>query len=207
MKGCNNHNNDFYYQLWFNSAEFNELSIDPHHTLVAEAVVNQVKNYVEHIKATTFALIDFIIIVAWTSIIKDIFPKFIDGGPLKLVHLFKIFAMVKSASPMYSVNSASVDIDMMKVDSQFLYSVIFTGPKTAFHNSSEMPMKITLPASRNTSVFYPMLYMHVYSNNATSKYDYEPNTIFYSEELLKIYQAPVGPDMNVAFEDLIPTGM
>ncbi|KAJ9069503.1 fatty acid synthase alpha subunit Lsd1 [Entomophthora muscae] len=64
MKGCNNHIKDFYYQLWNNSAEFNELSIDPHHTLVAEAVFNQVKVYAEHIQATTLALIDFIIIEA-----------------------------------------------------------------------------------------------------------------------------------------------
>ncbi|KAJ9055891.1 hypothetical protein DSO57_1038666, partial [Entomophthora muscae] len=61
-----------------------------------------------------------------------------------------------------------------------------------------MPMKITLPASKNTSVLYPMSYTHVYSNNATSKCDYETNMIFYSEELPKIY---VRPDMNVAFED------
>ncbi|KAJ9069504.1 hypothetical protein DSO57_1017981 [Entomophthora muscae] len=94
--------------------------------------------------------------------------------------------MIKSASLMYSANSTSVDIGMMEVDGQFLYSVIFIGPKTAFHNSSEMPMKITLPSSKNTSVFYPTSYMHVYSNNATSKCDYEPNTILYSEELPKI---------------------
>ncbi|KAJ9087045.1 beta subunit of fatty acid synthetase [Entomophthora muscae] len=126
----------FYYQLWFNSDEFNEFSIDPHHTLVAEAVANHVKVYVEHIWATTLALIDFIIIVAWMSIIKAIFSKFIDGDPLKLVNLSKIFTMVKSSSPMYSVNSESVDINMMEVDSQFFYSVIFTVLKTAFHNSS-----------------------------------------------------------------------
>ncbi|KAJ9089661.1 beta subunit of fatty acid synthetase [Entomophthora muscae] len=147
MKGCNNHIKDFYYQLWFNSAEFKKLSIDTNHTLVAEAVTNKVKVYAEHIQDTTIALIDLIIIVAWMIIIKEIFPKFIDGDPLKLVHLLKIFTMIKSASPMYSVNSASVVIGMMEVDSQFLYSVIFTGLKNAFHNSSEMPMKITLPVS------------------------------------------------------------
>ncbi|KAJ9053480.1 hypothetical protein DSO57_1023867 [Entomophthora muscae] len=135
------------------------------------------------------------------SIIKAIFSKFIDGDPLKLVHLSKIFTMVKSASPMYSVNSEFVDIDMIEVDSQFFYSVIFTGLKIAFHISSYNSMKLTLPASNNTSVLYPMPYTHVYSNNATSKYDYEPNMIFYSEELPKIYQTPVRPDMNVAFED------
>ncbi|KAJ9086251.1 beta subunit of fatty acid synthetase [Entomophthora muscae] len=201
MKGCNNHIKDFYYQLWFNSAEFNKLSIDTHHTLVAEAVTNKVKVYAENIQYTTIALIDVIIIVAWMIIIKDIFPKFIDGDPLKLVHLSKIFTMIKSASPMYSVNSASVVIGMMEADRQFLYSVIFTGLKTSFHNSSEMLMKITLPASKNTSLLYSMPYTHVYSNNATFKCDYEPNMIFYSEELPKIYQALVGPDINVAFED------
>ncbi|KAJ9053481.1 hypothetical protein DSO57_1023868 [Entomophthora muscae] len=44
MKGCNNYIKDFYYQLWFNSAEFNEFSIDPHHTLVAEAIDNHQKS-------------------------------------------------------------------------------------------------------------------------------------------------------------------
>ncbi|KAJ9054604.1 fatty acid synthase alpha subunit Lsd1 [Entomophthora muscae] len=43
IKGCNNHIKYFYYQLWFKSAEFSELSIDPHHTLVAKAVADQVK--------------------------------------------------------------------------------------------------------------------------------------------------------------------
>ncbi|KAJ9054605.1 beta subunit of fatty acid synthetase [Entomophthora muscae] len=90
------------------------------------------------------------------SIIKAIFPKFIDDDPLKLVHLSKIFTMFKSASPMYIINSTSTDIDMTEVDSQFLYYDIFTGLKPAFHNSFEMPMKITLPASKNTSVLYPM---------------------------------------------------
>ncbi|KAJ9079079.1 hypothetical protein DSO57_1039231 [Entomophthora muscae] len=68
-------------KIWFNSTEFNKLSFDSHHTLVAESVINQDKAYVEHIKDTILALINFAIIVAWMSIIKVIFPKFIDGAP------------------------------------------------------------------------------------------------------------------------------
>ncbi|KAJ9080881.1 fatty acid synthase alpha subunit Lsd1 [Entomophthora muscae] len=191
MEGRNDRIKDFYYRLWFNSTEFNKLSNDPLHVFVAEgekvsredivrfcqAVGNQAEAYVDRGQDTIFAPVDFAIVVGWKSIIKAIFPKFIDGDLLKLVHLSNGFTMVEGASPLQSgdvvdtharlasvVNNASGKMvhvkatvkrngnDIMQVDSQFLYRGVFTDFENTFRNSDETPMEITLPTSKDIAV-------------------------------------------------------
>ncbi|KAI0243885.1 fatty acid synthase alpha subunit Lsd1, partial [Massospora cicadina] len=191
MEGRNDRIKDFYYRLWFNSTEFNQLPNDPNYVFVAEgekvlreditrfcqAVGNQSEAYVDRGQDTIFAPVDFAIVVGWKSIIKAIFPKFIGGDLLKLVHLSNGFKMVEGASPLQSgdavdtharlaavINNASGKLvhvkatvrregeDIMEVDSQFLYRGGFTDFENTFRNSDETPMEVTLPTSKDIAV-------------------------------------------------------
>ncbi|KAJ9060861.1 fatty acid synthase alpha subunit Lsd1 [Entomophthora muscae] len=191
MEGRNDRIKDFYYRLWFNSTEFDQLPNDPNHIFVArgekivrsditrfcQAVGNQSEAYVDKKQDVLYAPVDFAIVVGWKSIIKAIFPKFIDGDLLKLVHLSNGFKMVEGASPLQSgdvvdtharlaavVNTASGKMvhvkanvkrdgnDVMEVDSQFLYRGVFTDFENTFRNSDETPMEITLPTLKDIAV-------------------------------------------------------
>ncbi|KAI9292989.1 fatty acid synthase [Neoconidiobolus thromboides FSU 785] len=191
MEGRNDRIKKFYYNLWFGSDEYDSISNDPNFEFIAQgekvsreeiskfcqAVGNQAELYVDRGQDILTAPVDFAIVVGWKSIIKAIFPKFIDGDLLKLVHLSNGFRLFENVRPLQSgdvvdthakitalVNNESGKlvqvkgtvkrdgVDVMEVNSQFLYRGKFTDFEHTFRNSDEIPMEIVLPTSREIAV-------------------------------------------------------
>ncbi|KAJ1969223.1 fatty acid synthase alpha subunit Lsd1, partial [Dispira parvispora] len=181
----------FYYNLWFGTSEVAELEVDRHHTFVAsqepvqsrciqqfcQAVGNQAELYVDRGQNVVCAPVDFAIVVGWKAIIKAIFPRFINGDLLKLVHLSNGFRMVENASLLRHgdvvdtessiqavINTESgkmVEVlgvvkrqgePIMEVTSQFLYRGKFTDFEHTFRRTQETPMQVKLTNSKDLAV-------------------------------------------------------
>ncbi|KAK9382701.1 acyl transferase domain-containing protein [Kockiozyma suomiensis] len=190
MEGRNDRIKNFYWRLWFGTDPYPaDMDItDPIDggtvTVTSKdiadfvyAVGNNGEAFVDRPGKTTYAPMDFAIVVGWQAIIKAIFPKAIDGDLLKLVHLSNSFNMLPGAGPLQKgdvvatkakINSVlnqdsgkMVEVsgmlscagkDVMEVTSQFLYRGVYTDYENTFQRKSELPMQITLNSAKDVAV-------------------------------------------------------
>ncbi len=106
VEGRNKRIKEFYWQLWFDDEELQELDVrdtftGPEVTISAndvEAFCAVVGNQQEKFKIVRTdevkAPMDYAIVTGWQAIMKAIFPSAIDGDLLKLVHLSNGFKMI-----------------------------------------------------------------------------------------------------------------
>ncbi|KAJ1994195.1 fatty acid synthase alpha subunit Lsd1 [Dimargaris cristalligena] len=191
MEARNERIKEFYYHLWFGSPVVAELEVNHDYQFVAsqepvqthaikefcQAVGNQAELYVDRGQKVVAAPVDFAIVVGWKAIIKAIFPRFINGDLLKLVHLSNGFRMVDSAEPLRNGDvvdttaslQAVINTDagkmvevlgvvkrdgqpVMEVTSQFLYRGQFTDFEHTFRRTTETPIQVTLNTPKDLAV-------------------------------------------------------
>ncbi|KAJ1924023.1 fatty acid synthase alpha subunit Lsd1 [Tieghemiomyces parasiticus] len=191
MEGRNERIKAFYYHLWFGTPEVAELDVSPDHQFVARgervdrkdiqafcrAVGNQAEWYVDRGQPDLPAPVDFAIVVGWQAIIKALFPRFINGDLLRLVHLGNGFRLVEPAEPLRAGDvvdtvatlQAVVNTDagklvevlgvieragkpVMEVTSRFLYRGHFTDHARTFRRTTETPVEVRLETPKDLAV-------------------------------------------------------
>ncbi|KXN64626.1 hypothetical protein CONCODRAFT_26600, partial [Conidiobolus coronatus NRRL 28638] len=123
------------------------------------------------------APLDYAIRLGWLAIIKTIFPKEIDGDLLKLVHLSNGFRQFDNVRPLQSgdvvdctakilalKNTASGKlvkvrsviqrggVDVMEINSQFLYRGKFNDFEHTFEVVEETPVEVVLDSAQSIAV-------------------------------------------------------
>ncbi|KAJ1970693.1 fatty acid synthase alpha subunit Lsd1, partial [Dimargaris xerosporica] len=208
MEGRNERIKAFYYHLWFGHRNVAELDVGQDHKFIApyepvestaitkfcQAVGNQAELYVDRGQKVVNAPVDFAIVVGWKAIIKAIFPQFIDGDLLKLVHLSNGFRMVNNAPLLrdgdvvdtVATLQAVVNTDsgkmvevlgtvvrdgepVMEVTSQFLYRGHFTDYEHTFRRTKETPIRVTLETTKDLAVLKAKEWIEWGDTNVTSE--------------------------------------
>ena len=190
MNGRNDRIKSFYYKIWFGEEEcpfdapVESIFQGGRATVSSQAIadfVHAVGNtgeaFVDRPGNTTFAPMDFAIVVGWKAITKPIFPRAIDGDLLKLVHLSNGFRMFPGAEPLQKGDSldtqarinAVINQDsgkmvevcgtitragkpVMEVVSQFLYRGTYNDFSKTFQRKEETPMQVYLASTRDVAV-------------------------------------------------------
>ncbi|ORX48172.1 fatty acid synthase [Piromyces finnis] len=196
MEGRNERIKRFYYDLWFGLENgkytFEEdYNHDPKEPFISVSepitrqqitdfvniIGNQAESYTDRGQKVLYAPMDFAIVVGWQSIIRAIFPKFINADLLKLVHLSNGFRMidnatglkegdiVKTESRIISVindeNGKIVEVKgvlkrdekpFMEVISKFFYRGVFTDYESTFKNVEEKPYHVTLKTKKDVRI-------------------------------------------------------
>ncbi|KAI8872143.1 fatty acid synthase [Ramicandelaber brevisporus] len=181
----------FYYRLWFGISDIAELNVSRDFEFIntgeavqssqisafCQTVGNRAELYVSRGQKVILAPVDFAIVVGWKSIIKAIFPRFIDGDLLRLVHLSNGFQMLDNADPLKHGDvvdtvarlNAVVNVDagkqvevigtvlrdgkpVMEVTSRFLYRGDFSDYENTFQNTTETPMKVRMASAKDIAV-------------------------------------------------------
>jgi len=196
MEGRNERIKRFYYDLWFGldngkytfEEDYNHNPKEPF-VSVSEPITrqqitdfvniigNRAESYTDRGQKVLFAPMDFAIVVGWQSIIRAIFPKFINADLLKLVHLSNGFRMidnelglkegdvVKTESRIISVvndeTGKIVEVKgvlkrdekpFMEVISKFFYRGIFTDYDSTFKNVKEKTYHVTLKNKKDVHI-------------------------------------------------------
>ncbi|KAK9387219.1 acyl transferase domain-containing protein [Lipomyces mesembrius] len=190
MAGRNDRIKEFYWKLWFGPEEYPaNLSVTDTFqggstTVTGKAIAdfvyavgNNGEAFVDRPGKTTFAPMDFAIVVGWQAITKALFPKAIDGDLLKLVHLSNSFKMYPGAEPLKKddvvTTAAKINavlnqdsgklvevsgvisrdnMPVMEVTSQFFYRGAYTDFENTFQRKSELPMEVTLKSPKDVAV-------------------------------------------------------
>ncbi|PVV05312.1 hypothetical protein BB560_000171 [Smittium megazygosporum] len=204
----------FYNKVWFgNDASADALSInDPEvaykgadKVIDLESVIdfcNTVGNYSERYMVPTnnkvFAPMDYAIKLGWVPICKAMFPKFIDGDLLKLVHLSNGFRFLEGAESLQSGDtvSSSVEIEqvvntdsgkvltlkgnllskgkpVMELKSSFLYRGSFDDYEKTFKKIEETPIELYLESKKDVAV---LLSKEWFIPNNNKSYSIEPKS-------------------------------
>ncbi|OUM69465.1 hypothetical protein PIROE2DRAFT_38102 [Piromyces sp. E2] len=196
MEGRNERIKRFYYDLWFGldngkytfEEDFNHDPKEPFIS-VSEPITrqqitdfvniigNQAESYTDRGQKVLYAPMDFAIVVGWQSIIRAIFPKFINADLLKLVHLSNGFRMIDNATGLKEgdvvktesriisvVNDETGKIvevkgvlkrdekPFMEVISKFFYRGTFTDYESTFKNVEEKAYHVTLKTKKDVRI-------------------------------------------------------
>ncbi|KAK9470420.1 acyl transferase domain-containing protein [Dipodascopsis tothii] len=191
MEGRNLRIKEFYWKLWFGSNEPYPYNLKVDQEIdggdgsitgqgIADfvyAVGNNGEAFVDRPGKTTYAPMDYAIVVSWKAIIQALFAKEIDGDLLRLVHLSNSFKMLPGAEPlkkgMVAKTTAKINAilnqesgkmvevsgvvtsegkPIIEITSQFLYRGNYTDFENTFQHKSELPMQISLKSSKDVSI-------------------------------------------------------
>ncbi|OMH81189.1 Fatty acid synthase subunit beta, partial [Zancudomyces culisetae] len=193
MESKNNNIKRFYNQVWFGlDAPEDALHItDKTHLFetkpievkrkdivdFCKTVGNNSERYVDRGQKHVYAPIDFAIKLGWEAICQAMFPKFIDGNLLELVHLTNGFEIIDSTEPLKSgdmINSRvriesvvntpsgkklSVVAKLMRqgkrvmnVRTSFLYRGTFLDFENTHQKISETPVELKISSVKDIAV-------------------------------------------------------
>ncbi|KAJ1679555.1 fatty acid synthase alpha subunit Lsd1, partial [Spiromyces aspiralis] len=193
MEGSNDRVKEFYLKVWFGDKVSRDIiKIDDMHyqftyrgqtvdrkdiIKFCQTVGNQSERYVDREQEFVYAPMDFAIRVGWIPIIQAIFPKFLDGDILKLVHLSNGFRMVDGAEPLRSGDVVDTVVQItgitnlpsgkrvnvkgellrdgkpvIEVKSAFLYRGDFRDYDLTFQTTEETPIQVTYATSKDIAV-------------------------------------------------------
>lgn len=191
MEGRNTRIKEFYWRLWFGVDDKFDIDNEVTETIIGDevtissksiadfvhAVGNKGEAFVDRSNKTTFAPMDFAIVLGWKAIIKAIFPRAIDADILRLVHLSNGFSMLPGAEPLQKGDkvSATATINtiknsptgktvsvrglltrdgkpVMEVVSEFFYRGEFSDFNNTFERKEEVPMQLTLKDAKDVAI-------------------------------------------------------
>ncbi|KAK9477444.1 acyl transferase domain-containing protein [Lipomyces japonicus] len=190
MQGRNDRIKEFYWRLWFAPDSYpTDLSasgiFDAGNVTVTgkgiadfvHAVGNNGEAFVDRPGKTTYAPMDFAIVVGWKAILKALFPKTIDGDLLRLVHLSNSFKMYPGAEPLKKddvvrttakINAVlnqdsgkTVEVagtivrdgePVMEVISQFFYRGVYNDFENTFQRKAELPIQLSLKSQKDVAL-------------------------------------------------------
>ncbi|KAJ1909732.1 fatty acid synthase alpha subunit Lsd1, partial [Mycoemilia scoparia] len=205
MEGSNDRVKEFYLKVWFGDEVSSDIiKIDDMHykftykgqevsrkdiVKFCQTVGNQSERYVDRNQEFVYAPMDFAIRVGWVPIIQAIFPKFLNGNILNLVHLSNGFRMVEGAEPLRSGQVVDtvvkitgitnipagkrVDVigtllrdgkPVIEVKSAFLYRGEFNDYDLTFQTTQETPIEVTYATTKSIAVLQSKEWFVPHSN-------------------------------------------